>query len=469
MPESRRSRTPKPVHKVGTIRKVLMKLLIFSLLVALSCAAQTETITFTNRQGRVYENVRLKNYDQESLLWFQADGAGGGKIKFADLPDYLQRQYGVDPVQLAQRDFEKAVAAGSFRQVDGIIYDLRKPQPGWTSFRNVKLIQAFQEENAVLIDPQPDVLSIEAVHVKNLMVLSDTERFSFKAMLVGNYAYINKRGNQRVVRSYDAGRACTTAEIPDELRTGIASSAPSTSLGRLGSLTTDSEIDPTTGLPRPQMRRPVETGGQPFASGTGFFITEDGYLVTSDHVARGASRIRIQIRSQMFDAKLVRSSTAFDLALLKVSGKFTPLPLDFDRSVTLGDPVFTIGFPNTQLQGSEPKYTDGKVSSLSGAQDDPSQYQVSVPIQPGNSGGPLVAENGAVVGVLRSKLNDIASLMTSGSIPQNVNYAVKIKYLKDLLEPIPGLMQAVKPPQPGRKAPDAVKTAQEATALVLVY
>src|SRR5208283_1652516 len=113
---------------------------------------------------------------------------------------------------------------------------------------------------------------------------------------------------------------------------------------------------------------------------------------------------------------------------LKVRGHFKPLPLDFDQTVAMGDPVFTIGFPNTDVQGTEPKYTDGKISSLSGMEDDPSQYQITVPIQPGNSGGALVAGNGAVVGVVRAKLNDLAVLVVSGSVPQNVNYAVKVKY-----------------------------------------
>jgi S1-C subfamily serine protease len=169
------------------------------------------------------------------------------------------------------------------------------------------------------------------------------------------------------------------------------------------------------------------------------------------------------------EAKLVKASRLFDLAVLKTKGSFKALPLDFNRRMALGDSVFTIGFLNVDIQGAAPKYTDGKVSSLSGAEDDPSQYQISVPVQPGNSGGPLVAETGSVVGIVRAKLNDLAALASSGSVPQNVNYAVKVKYLRDLLETIPGATDRIKSPSGNVKANENVKAAEDATVIVLVY
>ena len=81
---------------------------------------------------------------------------------------------------------------------------------------------------------------------------------------------------------------------------------------------------------------------------------------------------------------------ANDLALLKADGKFSPLPIAASRSAHLGGTVATIGFPDPSLQGFSPKLAKGEIASLSGAGDDPRYFQISAPVQPGNSGGALV-------------------------------------------------------------------------------
>ena len=100
----------------------------------------------------------------------------------------------------------------------------------------------------------------------------------------------------------------------------------------------------------------------------------------------------------------------------------------------IGAEIFTVGFPNPELQGYEPKMTAGVISSMSGVQDDPTCYQISVPVQPGNSGGPLMAKNGDVLGIIKAKLGARAGLVTSGALPENVNYAVKSDYLNLLIK-----------------------------------
>jgi S1-C subfamily serine protease len=100
----------------------------------------------------------------------------------------------------------------------------------------------------------------------------------------------------------------------------------------------------------------------------------------------------------------------------------------------LGQGVFTIGFPNPDVQGLSPKLTKGEVRSLAGLQDDPRMYQISAPVQPGNSGGCLVDDAGNVVGIISSKLDTVAMAKATGDVPQNVNYALKISYAKLLLD-----------------------------------
>jgi len=209
----------------------------------------------------------------------------------------------------------------------------------------------------------------------------------------------------------------------------------------------------------------------PKASGSGFFVTEDGCLLTSYHVVEGANRMTLRTTQGTFPARLVKADKANDVALLKAEGKFPALPIAPSRGVMLGESVFTIGFPNIDLQGFAPKLTKGEVSSLTGAQDDPREFQISVAVQPGNSGGPLVNQHGNVIGIVEARLSDIATLRSTGSLPQNVNYAVKSSVLNVLLESLPEISAKLKEPNPAkdRKFEDVVKEVESAAALVLVY
>ena len=209
----------------------------------------------------------------------------------------------------------------------------------------------------------------------------------------------------------------------------------------------------------------------PQSSGSGFFVTEDGYLVTSFHVVEGAAHLMIRTEEGTLPAKLVNADNVNDVAVLKVIGKFAALPIAPSRPTKLGETVFTIGFPNPELQGFAPKVTKGEISSLTGAHDDPREFQISVAVQPGNSGGPLVNHYGNVVGIVEARLADIATLKSTGSLPQNVNYALKSSALSMLLESLPEAAPKLKEPYPAkdRKFEDVVKETEGATALVLVY
>jgi TPR repeat protein len=211
-------------------------------------------------------------------------------------------------------------------------------------------------------------------------------------------------------------------------------------------------------LPRPQ------------SSGTGFFITEDGYLITNEHVAGSEAHVRLVTREGLIPAKVVKVDAANDLALLKAEGKFAALPVAASRTMKLGSTVATVGFPNIGLQGFAPKFARRKIGPLSGPQDDARYFQISVPVQPGNSGGALVDTRGNVVGVLSAMLSMKAALATSGAFPQNVSYAVKSSFLLGFLESVPEIAAKLKEPNAkDMKFDDVVEQAKEATALVLVY
>jgi serine protease Do len=134
--------------------------------------------------------------------------------------------------------------------------------------------------------------------------------------------------------------------------------------------------------------------------------------------------------------------------------------------------VATIDFPNIGLQGFAPKLAKGEIASLSGIQDDPRYFQISVPVQPGNSGGALVDERGNVIGIVSAKLSARAALAASGVPQGGMNYAVKSSFLLSFLESVPAVSAKLKLKDPvttDRKFEDVVKSAQDAAVLVLVY
>ena len=99
-------------------------------------------------------------------------------------------------------------------------------------------------------------------------------------------------------------------------------------------------------------------------TGTGFFITEDGYLISNYHVVKDAAKVRLLTSAGLIDAKVVQVDAANDLALLKADGKFSPLPISSSRSAQLGGTVATVGFPDIGLQGFAPKcWPTGEIAS----------------------------------------------------------------------------------------------------------
>ena len=208
-------------------------------------------------------------------------------------------------------------------------------------------------------------------------------------------------------------------------------------------------------------------GGGSMSAGTGFFVTDDGYFVTCEHVVRGASSFHVKSPNGSFPARLIKKNRTIDVAVLKVDGAFRALPVAAQPRVKLGEAVFTIGFPNTVVQGVEPKLTRGEISSMAGIRDNPRYFQISVPVQPGNSGGPLVDESGNAVGVVTSRLDDVATYEISGALPQNVNYAVKSSVVYDFLSRIPELSGKVKVPHTAKDRQLASVAAEQAAMLVV--
>ena len=168
-------------------------------------------------------------------------------------------------------------------------------------------------------------------------------------------------------------------------------------------------------------------------SGTGFAL-KDNYIVTNYHVVEDAKTISVQGINGDFNAKynasVVASDKINDLAILKIEGvnvSTNDIPYSVKTSTSeVGEDVFVLGYPLTSTMGEEIKLTTGVVSSKTGFQGDVSLYQISAPIQPGNSGGPLFDGNGNIIGIVSAKHEKA----------ENVSYAVKASYLRNLMESV---------------------------------
>jgi S1-C subfamily serine protease len=165
-----------------------------------------------------------------------------------------------------------------------------------------------------------------------------------------------------------------------------------------------------------------------------------GFVVTNSHVVAGSRRIALLDQTgAKFAAWPVLRDDVNDLVFLQVDEpRKLPAALPLAEARTrLGSSVFTIGFPRIDVMGKTPKLSNGVISSLQGLRDDPCSYQTTVPIQPGNSGGPIFNLNGEVVGIVASMvgIRDEAS----GTISQlpNISCAVKIECLKELFPHLP--------------------------------
>jgi hypothetical protein len=208
-------------------------------------------------------------------------------------------------------------------------------------------------------------------------------------------------------------------------------------------------------------------------TGTGFFITEDGYLLTAYHVVEEASSIEVILVNKKYIAQFIEGDPINDVALLKVQGNFTALPIIASSQINIGDEISTMGFPNVHLQGLNPKLTKGHISSLTGIQDDPRCFQISAAVQPGNSGGALVDKQGNVVGLLVARLGDIETLELTGTLPQNVNYALKSSYILAFLESNSEAINNIKQTYLGNEeilsTEDPINKLRESTVMIFVY
>ena len=167
------------------------------------------------------------------------------------------------------------------------------------------------------------------------------------------------------------------------------------------------------------------------ASGSGFYVSKAGEIVTNHHVVEGCAEMRLDGKP----VKVLASDKDLDLAIIatgKPRGDFAKLR--GAKGDVLGESVVAVGFPLNEILSKSPIVTNGVVSALKGMEEDANDLQFSAPVQPGNSGGPIIGADGSVVGVVRAVLGTMKIASLIGVMPQNVNFGVNLATLKTYLK-----------------------------------
>ena len=183
----------------------------------------------------------------------------------------------------------------------------------------------------------------------------------------------------------------------------------------------------------------VGKSGDWAGNGSGIIISKSGYIVTNNHVIEDADDIEVEFilndEVKKFKAEIVQVDKVNDLAIIKiVDVNFDgvgELPYNFKTiSSDVGTKVYAYGYPMAlSLMGKEIKITDGIISSKSGFDGDITTYQITAPIQGGNSGGPLFDDKGNFLGINSSGLRKY--------IADNVGYTIKSSYVLNLVDVLP--------------------------------
>ena len=210
----------------------------------------------------------------------------------------------------------------------------------------------------------------------------------------------------------------------------------SLSVNEYAELSRPQDAYPTAVIPSGKTTQPTKQVTDWLWSGSGFFISEKGYIATNHHVVDGAKQMQVTYKqngqTKTYKAEVVVTDPTNDLAIIKiVDNSFVGLPkipyVFTAKTEDVGTSVFALGYPKTQKLGEEIKFTDGTISAKTGAQGDIRLYQISVPITHGNSGGPLFDKQGNLIGITSSGWDN----------EDNINYAIKSIYLKNLIEVMP--------------------------------
>jgi len=275
------------------------------------------------------------------------------------------------------------------------------------------------------------------------------------------WAYITKANESGLSESIKANNSDIISALEASLDSSVSADIRNKARTTMNAIDNKSEPE----VEEPSLK---QAGSKTLRTGSGVLVSKNGLVVTAAHVIAECQTIKIISGGTRATAKIISVDEKNDVALLQAEGgPYEASPLDMSGDAPLGSRVFTVGFPHVDIQGTSPKMTRGEISSNSGMRDDPTCWQVSVPVQMGNSGGGLFDEAGNVVGVIVGKVDAVTSAMKAGDSFQNVNYAVKGEYLAPLLRKYARELISAKKESSRLKDEDVVNQATKSAVLII--
>ena len=172
----------------------------------------------------------------------------------------------------------------------------------------------------------------------------------------------------------------------------------------------------------------------PTGSGTGFFVDNNGMVLSAAHVVNDCVHVELQHKGELVKGEVQYSSSLLDLAVIKTDfNNTTYAAIAEDTKPVLGKQVFVTGYPLADILSEYPSLTVGNISSIGGLKGAKGVFQFSAPVQPGNSGGAIVDYQGNVVGLVSSSLNQAMMLKKAGTVSQNVNFGINPQVIRKFL------------------------------------
>lgn len=329
----------------------------------------------------------------------------------------------------------------------------------WYSCKTEQDFNKYFTENVLSLDPLEGVYTLnsgyiqyspifgenrilgntDVVIVKNHegyfeMYILEDHRFSdtiFQHVVENSYYYIDEPHNVKMKFLFDGSHFKCNYEMSATQKRkvfrGIGDAV------RVASVFEGTKTFPTIDTYRRAREKEIERQekeSEPsISSGTGFALN-NGHIITNYHVVEEAKSILIYVDSDVsYSATIVATDRINDLAILRISDPnfkgFGKIPYAIKTQMAdVGEDVWVLGYPLTQVLGNEIKLTTGVISSKSGYQGEVSTYQISAPVQPGNSGGPLFDSKGNIIGIVNAGVPGA----------ENVGYAIKTSYLQNLVD-----------------------------------
>jgi hypothetical protein len=173
---------------------------------------------------------------------------------------------------------------------------------------------------------------------------------------------------------------------------------------------------------------------KPYSAGSGFVVSKAGDVLTNNHVIDGCRETKIVHDGKTVAVKVIATDLAADVALLHMPDPAENIASFRETGAKSGEPVLAIGYPLAGALSPEATVTNGIVSATIGPHDDKKRIQITAPVQHGNSGGPLLDNNGRVIGIVSSKINALRMAQMTGSLPENINFAVNAEQARELLD-----------------------------------